>query len=137
MPVKDYVIDLSNELGFSQTGEVVRAERKLVTESLHKRVQKPSTAQPIGPTRVTKMESRDRESPPCVPETAVKLWEEEEEELPAWVPSQHAAATYCLDEATIAPATCDTARWKPKPEQAAWSAASTDTQPPLLPPLLQ
>ncbi|KIJ56122.1 hypothetical protein M422DRAFT_239330 [Sphaerobolus stellatus SS14] len=78
MPVKDYVIDLSNELGFSQTGEVVRAERKLVTESLHKRVQKPSTAQPISPTRVTKM-----------------------------------------------------------PEQAAWSAASTDTQPPLLPPLLQ
>jgi hypothetical protein len=48
-------IDLSNELGFSQIGEVVRAERKLVTESLHKCVQKSSTAQPIGPTRVTKM----------------------------------------------------------------------------------
>ncbi|KIJ32960.1 hypothetical protein M422DRAFT_265142 [Sphaerobolus stellatus SS14] len=31
---------------------------------------------------------------------------------------------------------CDTTHRKPKPEQAAWSAASTDTQPPLLPPLL-
>ncbi|KIJ36442.1 hypothetical protein M422DRAFT_261183 [Sphaerobolus stellatus SS14] len=31
---------------------------------------------------------------------------------------------------------CDTTSLKPKPEQAAWSAASTDTQLPLLPPPL-